>query len=172
MEGVFQEAVRIVGFVAQTAWDILPVFFLSVALGVLIRTLELDGAIRRALDARIGFAVLLATAVGAFSPFCSCTVVPLVAGLLVAGVPLTPVMAFWVASPTMDPEIFALSVGMLGWPLAVARLLTTLALSFGVGYLTLMLVRSGLLGGKVLRWGVVEKYGKGETTGAEGCCKA
>jgi uncharacterized protein len=172
MEGVFQEAVRIVGFVAQTAWDILPVFFLSVALGVLIRTLELDGAIRRALDARIGFAVLLATAVGAFSPFCSCTVVPLVAGLLVAGVPLAPVMAFWVASPTMDPEIFALSVGMLGWPLAVARLLTTLALSLGVGYLTLMLVRSGLLGGKVLRWGVVEKYGKGETTGAEGCCKA
>jgi len=172
MEGVFQEAVRIVGFVAETAWDILPVFFFSVALGVLIRTLELDGTIRRAFDARIGFAVLLATAVGAFSPFCSCTVVPLVAGLLVAGVPLAPVMAFWVASPTMDPEIFALSVGMLGWPLAVARLLATLALSLGAGYLTLMLVRSGLLGGKVLRWGVVEKYGKGETIGAEGCCKA
>lgn len=39
-------------------------------------------------------------------------------------------------------------------------------------YLTLMLVRSGLLCAKVLRWGVFEKYGKGETTGAEGWCKA
>ena len=89
-----------------------------------------------------------------------------------AGVPLAPVMAFWVASPTMDPEFFALSVGMLGWPLALARLLGALALSLGAGYLTLMLVRSGLLGGKVLRWGAFEKYGKDETTGAEGCCKA
>src|SRR5829696_3033704 len=165
MEGVFQEAVRIGGFVAKTAWDILPVFFLSVALGVLIRMLELDGAIRRAFDGRIGFAVLLATAVGAFSPFCSCTVVPLVAGLLVAGVPLAPVMAFWVASPTMDPEIFAVSVGMLGWPLAVARLIATLVLSLGAGYLTLLLTRGGLLG-KVLRRDEPET----RPEGTEGCC--
>lgn len=169
---LFQEATRIVGFVAEAAWGILPVFLLSVSLGVLVRMLELDGAIRRAFDARIALAVPLATTVGAFSPFCSCTVVPLVAGLLVAGVPLAPVMAFWVASPTMDPEVFVLSVGMLGWPLAVARLLATLTLSLGAGYLTLALVRGGFLGGKVLRWGVLEKYGEGETAGGEGCCEA
>lgn len=172
MEQVFLEAARVVGFAAEAAWGILPVFLLSVSLGVLVRMLELDGAIRRAFDARIGIAVLLATAVGAFSPFCSCTVVPLVAGLLVAGVPLAPVMAFWVASPTMDPEIFALSVGMLGWPLAVARLLATLALSLGAGYLTLAFVRGGLLGVKVLRRGVLEEYGQIETAGGDRCCKA
>ena len=172
MQQVLEEAARVAGFVAEAAWGVLPVFLLSVSLGVLVRILELDGAIRKAFDARIGVAVLLATAVGAFSPFCSCTVVPLVAGLLVAGVPLAPVMAFWVASPTMDPEVFALSVGMLGWPLAVARLLATLALSLGAGYLTLALVRGGFLGGKVLRGGVRERYGKGETAGGEGCCEA
>jgi uncharacterized membrane protein YraQ (UPF0718 family) len=173
MEQMFLEAARVVGFVAEAAWGILPVFLLSVALGVLVRMLELDGAIRRAFDARLGYAVLLATVVGAFSPFCSCTVVPLVAGLLVAGVPLAPVMAFWVASPTMDPEVFALSVGMLGWPLAVARLLATLALSLGAGYLTLALVRGGLLGDKVLRRGVLERYGEDEKAGVgEECCEA
>lgn len=88
-----------------------------------------------------------------------------------AGVPLAPVMAFWVASPTMDPEVFALSVGMLGWPLAMARLLATLALSLGAGYLTLALVRSGLLGGKVLRRGVAEKYGDDDASDGEGCCE-
>jgi uncharacterized membrane protein YraQ (UPF0718 family) len=173
MEQIFQESARIAGFVAQAAWGILPVFLLSVTLGVLVRMLELDGAIRAAFDARIGYAVLLATAVGAFSPFCSCTVVPLVAGLLVAGVPLAPVMAFWVASPTMAPEVFALSVGMLGWPLAVARLLATFALSLGAGYLTLALVRGGLLGGKVLRRGVLERYGEDGKAGVgEECCEA
>jgi uncharacterized membrane protein YraQ (UPF0718 family) len=77
--------------------------------------------------------------VGAFSPFCSCTVIPIIAGLVASGVPLAPVMAFWIASPTMDPEIFALSVGILGWPLALARLGATLALSLGAGYMTLAL---------------------------------
>jgi len=144
------ELMEMAVFVATSAWKILPVFLLSVSLGVLIRALELDGAIRRAFSHRVGISILLATAVGAFSPFCSCTVIPLVAGLLIAGVPLAPVMAFWIASPTMDPEIFALSVGLLGWPLAVARLVATLILSLGAGYLTLLLTRSGLLG-KVLR---------------------
>ena len=72
----------------------------------------------------------------------------------------------------MDPEVFALSVGMLGWPLAVARLLATLVLSLGAGYLTLTLVRGGFLGGKVLRRGVLEKYGEDETEAGEGCCEA
>src|SRR5215213_2259389 len=155
------ELLEVAAFVATSAWNILPVFLLSVSLGVLIRALELDGAIRRAFSHRVGVSILLATAVGALGPFCSCTVIPLVAGLLIAGVPLAPVMAFWVASPTMDPEIFALSVGFLGWPLAVARLLATLILSLGAGYLTLLLTRGGLLG-KVLR--------RAEPEGTEGCC--
>jgi uncharacterized membrane protein YraQ (UPF0718 family) len=150
MAEFLERIVEVAGFVAASAWKILPVFLLSVSLGVLVRALKLDGAIRRAFSHRIGVSILLATAVGAFSPFCSCTVIPLVAGLLIGGVPLAPVMAFWVASPTMDPEIFALSVGFLGWDLAAMRLISTLLLSLGAGYLTLALTRAGLLG-KVLR---------------------
>jgi uncharacterized membrane protein YraQ (UPF0718 family) len=76
---------EIARFVAQSAWGVLPVFALSVSLGVLVRALELDGAIRRAFSSRVGVSIVLATAVGAFSPFCSCTVIPLVAGLLIGG---------------------------------------------------------------------------------------
>jgi hypothetical protein len=111
-------------------------------LSVLIRTLKLDGLIRRAFDNKIGVAIVLAVFVGAFSPFCACTVVPIIAGLLASGVPLAPIMAFWIASPTMDPEIFALSVGILGWPMAVVRLGATLALSLAAGFLTLALTRT------------------------------
>ncbi len=151
------EAYGIFGFVAESAWNVLPVFVVSVFLGVLVRSLKLDGAVRRVFGARVGVAILLATAVGAFSPFCSCTVVPVVAGLLIAGVPLAPVMSFWIASPTMDPEIFALSAGFLGWPLAVTRLVATLILSLGAGYLTLLLTRSGFFQGAVLRRTAEEK---------------
>jgi uncharacterized membrane protein YraQ (UPF0718 family) len=145
------ETVAVARFAAEQTVRVLPVFLLSVGLGVLIRQLRMDAMIRRAFDARVGLAIVLATAVGAFSPFCSCTVIPIVTGLLLSGVPLAPVMAFWVASPTMDPEIFALSIATLGWPLAVARLLATLGVALGAGWATLLLMRSGALSPHALR---------------------
>lgn len=132
-------------FVGNAVWHVLPFFLLSMFLSVMINTLDMKEAIRRAFASRTGLAVLFATAVGAFSPFCSCTVIPVIAGLLASGVPLAPVMSFWIASPTMDPEIFTLSVGVLGWPLALARLGSSLALSLAAGYLTLGLTRIGYL---------------------------
>jgi hypothetical protein len=105
----------------------------------------LSSAIRRAFDNRIGIAIVAATAVGAFSPFCSCTVIPVIAGLLASGVPLAPIMSFWIASPTMDPEIFALTAGILGMPLAMVRMGATLLLSLGAGVLTWALLKTPLL---------------------------
>lgn len=128
-------------FVWSAVLTVWPAFVISILLSVLVHALKLDGVIKRAFQANVGLAIILATLVGAFSPFCSCTVIPIITGLLISGVPLAPVMAFWIASPTMDPEIFALSVGILGWPMALARLAATLALSLGAGYITLALSR-------------------------------
>ena len=83
--------------------------------------------------------------VGAFSPFCSCGVIPVISTLLIGGVPLSPVFAFWVASPSMDPEIFFLSVSILGWKLAIWRLASTFCLSLMAGIITHLLVRSGYI---------------------------
>jgi uncharacterized membrane protein YraQ (UPF0718 family) len=139
------EIVEIAEFVAAAVWQVWPLFLISIFLSVLIRSLKLDGVIRRAFSANVGTAIVLATLVGAFSPFCSCTVVPVIAGLLLSGVPLAPIMAFWIASPTMDPEIFTLSVGVLGWPLAITRLAATLVLSLSAGFITLALTNTSLL---------------------------
>jgi len=136
------EISAIIHFVAEAVLYAWPFFLISIVLSVLVRTLKLDGLIRRTFNNKIGVAIVLAVFVGAFSPFCACTVVPIIAGLLASGVPLAPIMAFWIASPTMDPEIFALSVGILGWPMAAVRLGATLALSLAAGFLTLALTRT------------------------------
>ena len=138
------DLIAIAQFVGTAVWNVWPLFLISIFFSVLIRALKLDGVIRRAFNANVGTAILLATLVGAFSPFCSCTVVPVIAGLLLSGVPLAPIMSFWIASPTMDPEIFTLSVGILGWPLALARLAATLTLSLAAGYITLALTNTSL----------------------------
>ena len=51
----------------------------------------------------------------------------------------------------MDPEIFFLSVGMIGWKLAIWRLAATLILSLSAGFITHMLMQNGWLGQQILR---------------------
>ncbi len=82
----------------------------------------------------IGLAALL----GGLSPFCSCEVIPFIAALLAMGAPLSAVMAFWLASPLMDPAMFLITSGTLGWDFAAAK--TVSAVGIGVlGGLTVKL---------------------------------
>jgi hypothetical protein len=143
---------RFIGqFIIDNLVGLWPYLALSIPLAVAIRLSNASRFIRRALSGNPRTAILLAVLVGAFSPFCSCTVVPIVASMLIAGVPLSPVMAFWIASPAMDPEIFLLSAAILGWELAIARMVATLLLSLSAGYLTYLLEARGFFGGGILR---------------------
>lgn len=135
----------VVGFVVETAVRFAPVFFLSIALAAVVKSLPVAQVASRWLARREHASIAGGSLLGAFSPFCSCTVVPVVRSLLVAGAPLAGVMAFWVASPLMDPEIFLFTVGLLGWDLAIARLVAAVALSLLAGAGALVAVRRGWL---------------------------
>jgi uncharacterized membrane protein YraQ (UPF0718 family) len=87
----------------------------------------------------------LAALAGALSPFCSCGVIPLIAALLAMGVPLSAVMAFWLASPVMDPSMFILTAGVLGTEFAVAKTLAAVGLGVFGGLVVHLLGRQGAL---------------------------
>ncbi len=148
---MFDQIVTIADLIVGSFLHIWPYLLVTVPLAVAVRMSGASKYISRAFQARPILAIFLATAVGAFSPFCSCGVVPIVAALLISGVPLAPVMSFWIASPSMDPEIFFLSVATLGWELAVWRLAATLVLSLSAGFLTRLFVQQGWLGSRILR---------------------
>ena len=148
---MFYQLLEITNFIINAFLHIWPYLLITIPLAVAV---EMSGAskyITRAFQASPLLAILLATLVGAFSPFCSCSVIPLVASMLIGGVPLAPVMAFWVASPSMDPEIFFLSLPFLGWQLAVSRLIATFALSLSAGLITHWVGSRGWLGDSILR---------------------
>ena len=138
-------------FILDAFLHIWPYLLVTIPLAVAVQMSGASKYIKRAFEAQPLIAILLATIVGAFSPFCSCGVIPVIASLLISGVPLAPVMSFWIASPSMDPEIFFLSVGMIGWNLAVWRLVATLFMSLAAGYITHMLMQKGWLGKEILR---------------------
>ncbi len=142
---------KISQFIVEAFLHIWPYVVVTIPLAVAVQMSGASKYIKRAFEARPLTAVVLATVLGAFSPFCSCGVIPVIASLLISGVPLAPVMSFWIASPSMDPEIFFLSVGMIGWELAVWRLAATLVLSLSAGFVTHMLMQNGWLGQQILR---------------------
>ncbi|WP_030749125.1 permease [Streptomyces griseus] len=132
-------------FILDEVLHYLPWFLLAIVLGIAVQRLSIDVVARRSFaQGRRGvLGIAIVTAIGAFSPFCSFTVIPLIRRFLMAGVPLSAVMSFWIASPSMDPEIYALSAAQLGIPLATARLVGALVLSFGAGLIVLALERRG-----------------------------
>lgn len=72
-----------------------------------------------------GVQYILGAGLGSITPFCSCSTVPITAGLLKGGVPFGPIMAFLFASPVLNPVIVALVLSLLGIKVAAVYVLVT-----------------------------------------------
>ncbi len=87
--------------------------------------------------------ILLAALFGGLAPFCSCEVIPFVAGLLALGAPLSAVMAFWLSSPLIDPPTLLITAAALGWPFAAAKAVAAVGLGLFGGFAVRALMRRG-----------------------------
>jgi uncharacterized protein len=154
---------RTLGYMAAELTGLAPWFALSVLFAAAAKATGADAIVGRAFVGREGWVIPIAAIVGGLTPFCSCGVIPLIAGLFAAGVPLAPVMAFWIASPLMDPTQFFVIAGSLGVGFAVAKTFAAVGMGLLGGYGTMLLVRTRLLNADdVLRISVERKS----------CCKS
>lgn len=75
----------------------------------------------------------VAATAGAIIPICSCGIVPVLAGLVEAGIPLGPTMAFLIAAPMLNVPAVFMTAGILGWKLAIGRILGTFGIAMALG---------------------------------------
>ena len=121
------ETVRFaIGALGHTGWFI---GFAVLAVGYL-KASGSEAILARAFEGRELRMIVMAALLGGLSPFCSCEVIPFIAALLAVGAPLSAVMAFWLASPLMDPAMFLITAGTLGLPFAIAK--TAAAVGLGL----------------------------------------
>ena len=144
-------------FTLEALWEMLPFFALAIGIAACAKATSADRLIAKAFSGNPVRATMLAALVGAISPFCSCGVIPLIAAMLGAGVPLAPVMAFWIASPIMDPEMFILTAAGIGFNFALAKTIAAMAMGLMAG-LSILLIQ---------RYGGLESPLRAEVTG---CC--
>lgn len=132
-------------FVIANLLKVAPYLMLSIGLAAYAAATGADGLISRAFQGSPVRMIALAALAGGLSPFCSCGVIPLIAALLTMGVPLSAVMAFWLASPVMSPPMFVLTAGVLGADFAIAKTLAAVGIGLFGGYVTHALAGSGRL---------------------------
>lgn len=131
-------------FAAGQVREIFPWLLIAITMAAAAKAAQADRVIARAFMGNPARMIPLAALVGAFSPFCSCGVVPIIAALLSMGVPVSAVLAFCLASPIMDPAMFAVTAGTLGIEFAIAKTIAAVAVGLIGGFGVMALERRGL----------------------------
>jgi len=80
-----------------------------------------------------GRGYLTAAALGAITPFCSCSTLPMVVGMLRANAAFGPVMTFLLTSPLLNPVLVVLLFTVFGGPLTLLYSLGVLLISLTAG---------------------------------------
>lgn len=93
----------------------------------LFRTLLSPERVRVYLEGRSRWAAyVMAVLLGAVTPFCSCSSVPLFIGFVEAGIPVGATMAFLITSPMINEVAVVLLLSLLGWKLTLLYVVTGL----------------------------------------------
>ncbi len=153
-------------FTLENLLIISPVILIGVGLTAGITASGSMGLIAAAFQGRDLRMIGLASLIGALTPVCGISVLPLVAGLLIARVPLAPIMAFWLSSPITSPSMLAITAGTLGWDFAVIKTLAALGIGLFGGLVTWGLTAAGALGSPTKDGGTLARIAGTACSGA------
>jgi uncharacterized protein len=77
---------------------------------------------------------ILASVLGIFTPFCSCSAVPLFIGFVEAGIPLGVTLSFLISAPMINEVAVILLFGLFGWKTALIYVTTGLFIAIISGF--------------------------------------
>ncbi|HQI54800.1 MAG TPA: permease [Methanothrix soehngenii] len=121
-------------FFIEIAVELIVLFIGITFLVGLIQEYVPDETIKRALGGRHRIlGSFLGAGFGALTPFCSCSTIPLLLGMLNAGVPFASAMAFLFASPLLNPVIISLFIILLGWKITALYFAVTFLAAIVIG---------------------------------------
>lgn len=126
--------VAIVSFALRAFAGTAPYIAFAVLLIAYLKASGAEATVGRAFKGRETQAIVLAALFGGLMPFCSCEVIPFIAGLLAVGAPLAAIMAFWLSSPLIDPPTLIITAAALGWPFAIGKAVFAVALGLFGGF--------------------------------------
>lgn len=128
-----EEAYATARFALANLWEVMPMIAIGILLSAWAAASGAGAVSAKWFEGRPVSTVVIASALGSVTPFCGVTVLPLMTGFLAAGVPLAPIMAFWLSSPITDPAMFAVTWAVLGPAFAIGKTVAAFALGIMAG---------------------------------------
>jgi len=120
-------------------YDVPKIYFLLIVIVfivAIIRTFLPPEKIRQILSRKNEFyGNITAAGLGIFTPFCTCSAIPLFIGMLESGVPLGVTMSFLVSSPMVNEVALILLWGLFGWQVALIYIASGLTIAIASGWL-------------------------------------
>jgi len=132
-------------FAIRALLSTLPYVLFAVLMIGALKATGSEHMLARAFEGRKYQMIVLAALFGGLAPFCSCEVIPFIAGLIAAGVPLSAIMAFWLSSPLIDPPTVFITAAALGWDFAIGKMIFAVAIGLMGGVTIALLNQGGLL---------------------------
>lgn len=117
----FHYLIRILERAGQTLWLLLPYLLIGVLVGEVLKLSSWTRLIYRGVSKSPFISIVFAALLGMASPLCAYGTIPVVLQLFRAGVPLAPLVTFLCASSLMNPQLFIITWGGIGWEMALAR---------------------------------------------------
>ncbi len=90
--------------------------------------------IERILSSKHGKGYIIAALLGSITPFCSCSTIPFLKGLLRAKAGFGPMMVFLFASPLLNPIVIALFFATFGFQITALYFSIAMGVSVSAGY--------------------------------------
>jgi len=101
-----------------------------------IRTYLVPERVKKFLSRKFEFlGNMIAATIGIFTPFCSCSAVPLFIGFVESGVPLGVTFSYLIAAPLINEVAAALLWGLFGWKIAVIYIASGWIISVIAGFI-------------------------------------
>ncbi len=120
------------------AYDTVKIMLLLVGLIFVVGMLRTTLSPERVRDVLAGrglmVGLVLAALLGAVTPFCSCSSIPLFIGFVAAGVPLSITLSFLIASPLINEVAVVMLGGTFGWGVTAIYVGAGLALAIAAGW--------------------------------------
>ena len=118
---------------------LLPAFYIAGAMTALIPKETITRYLGRNTPKHISYPA--ATAAGFLLAVCSCTVIPLFAGIHKKGAGLGPAITFLFVAPAVNILALTYTGAVIGMDLAIARLVLSIAFGIGVGIIMALIFR-------------------------------
>ncbi|MDU1382674.1 MAG: permease [Staphylococcus epidermidis] len=116
-------------------FELLTLFIIVSFIVSLIQQVVSEEKIKRFLSKpNQAISYVLGMVFGAMTPFCSCSTIPILAGLLNSKVPFGPVVSFLIASPLMNPLMIFMLWALLGWKVAIVYFIVLAIFSILTGF--------------------------------------